>query len=156
MASASTSLSSISCKSGVEVSSFSWVGYTPSTVCALWNGEERTWMGSQHYLQWLRFRGSVNSHMLLVKYFQYVQRCSFFLVSICIFHEMLKLVHNTKHLIKQYTLVICAAHQGFLDLICYLGHYSRRRSGGQVPVSGSLFLLSFSNVNWTVVMSMVS
>lgn len=79
MASASISLSCFSCKSSMEMSSFSWPDYIhPKYSLCLWNGEERMWTGSQHYLPWMCFSGSVSSHMLLVKYFKYVQKRSFF------------------------------------------------------------------------------
>lgn len=80
----------------------------------------------------------------------------FFLVSVPIFHEMLKVVHDTKHVAKQCSSIICAARQGFLDLICYPGHHGRRRSSSQVPVSVPLPPLWVSHVKRTVVMSMGS
>lgn len=100
--------------------------------------------------------GSLNSHALLVKYFQYVQKCSFFLFSIHIFHEMLKMVHDTKHVTKQCSCVICATQQGFLDLIWYQGHPDRRRSYSQVPVSIPPHLLLVSGIKRTTVRSMES
>ena len=50
----------------------------------------RMWTGSQHCSPWVCLRRSMNPHMLLVKYFQYVHKCSFFLVSFHIFLEILK------------------------------------------------------------------
>lgn len=70
MASASISLSCFSCKSSMEMLSFTWTDYTyPKYSLCLWDGEERMWTGSQHYLPCMCFRGSVSSHMFLVKYF---------------------------------------------------------------------------------------